>query len=41
MADAWGTGAGAGGGSSAGPIAAVVGLGCWVGLLALWWVLPR
>jgi hypothetical protein len=40
MAAAWGTGPGAGGGS-AGPIAALVGLGCWVGLLGLWWVLPR
>jgi hypothetical protein len=41
MAAAWGVGPGARGGSQAGPIAGIVGLACWAGLLGLWWVLPR
>lgn len=38
MAAAWGTG---GGGSPAGPIAAMVGAAAWVALIGMWWVLPR
>lgn len=41
MAAAWGVGPQSGAGGGAGTIAALVGLGCWVGLLGLWWVLPR
>jgi hypothetical protein len=41
MAAAWGVGPDASGGSGAGAIAGLVGLGCWLGLLGLWWVLPR
>lgn len=39
MAAAWGTDES--GKSRAGNIAALVGTGCWIGLLGLWWVLPR
>ena len=27
--------------SAAGPIAALVGLGAWAGLILIWWVLPK
>ena len=39
MAAAWGTGSD--GVSHAGPIAGIVAAGAWVGLLFIWWSLPR
>lgn len=38
VAAAWGTD---GGKSPAGPIASIVGLAAWVGLVIFWWSLPR
>jgi hypothetical protein len=38
VAAAWGTDDGS---SNAGPLAGLVGLGAWVGLIVLWWSLPR
>lgn len=39
MAAAWGTDDGSS--SKAGNIAALAGAGAWVGLILLWWALPR
>lgn len=38
VAAAWGTSDGR---SNAGPIAGIVGLAAWIGLIGFWWVLPR
>lgn len=38
VAAAWGTDDGK---SNAGPIASLVGLAAWVGLIVFWWSLPR
>lgn len=38
VAAAWGTSDGK---SNAGPIASLVGIAAWVGLIVFWWSLPR